>query len=346
VRRALNADDPSLHSRLTKTGDKILIAKYLKLATGIAAMLAAFSTIAQGFPAKPVRLIVPQAPGGASDTLARIVGQKLSERWHQPVVIENRAGAGGNIGTDFVAKSAADGYTLLMSYVGTQAINGAIYKRMTYDPFKDFETVATLATVPFALVVNKAFPAKSVSELLTYAAANPGKVNFGSAGNGSLNHLLGEMVSSAKSIKLTHVPYKGAPLALTDTMSGQIEISFSSLPAAAGFIRNGAIRALGVTGSQRSRHFPSIPTFSEAGVPGLEISPWFGLLAPAGTPAAVVKQINADVADVLAQKEMVERFAGTGADPYITSPEEFSRILQNDIQKWARIVKDSGAHID
>jgi tripartite-type tricarboxylate transporter receptor subunit TctC len=318
----------------------------------IAAFAAALATLAvapafaQSWPNKPVKIVVPQTPGGASDTLARIVGQKLSEKWGQPVVVENRAGAGGNVGTDHVAKSPADGYTLLMSYVGTQAINGSLYKSLPYDPYKDFATVATLATVPFALVVNQAFPPKTVAELVAYAKANAGPVNFGSAGNGSLNHLLGEMMNQSQGIKLVHVPYKGAAGALTDTIAGQIQMTFTSLPSVAGHIRSDKVRALAITGPRRSPAFPNVPTLGEAGFAGFEISPWFGLLAPAGTPAAVVRKINGDVAEVLRDKETLEKFAGAGADPYTTTPEQFARILQDDIHKWSQVVKTSGAKID
>ena len=323
-----------------------LSAVTLGLTLGLVLMAGAGGAAAQTFPAKPVRIIVPQTPGGASDLLARVVGQKLSERWGQPVVVENRAGAGGNVGTDYVAKSPADGYTLLMSYVGTQAINGSVYKSLTYEPFKDFAPVATLATVPFALVVNQSFAAKSAGELIAFARTHPGQVNFGSAGNGSLNHLLGEMVNMNQGVKLVHVPYKGAAGALTDTISGQIQMTFSSLPSVAGHIRSDKLRALAVTGVRRSATFPNVPTFTEAGVPGLELSPWFGLLAPAGTPEAVVRKINADVAELLRDKDVLERFAGAGAEPYVTQPEQFGRILQDDIQKWSQVVKASGARID
>lgn len=301
---------------------------------------------AQAFPTKPVRIVVPQTPGGASDALARIVGQKLSERWGQPVVVENRAGAGGNVGTDQVAKSPADGYTLLMSYVGTQAINGSLYKSLPYDPYKDFATVATLATVPFALVVHHGFAPKTVPELVAYAKANTGPVNFGSAGNGSLNHLLGEMMNMSQGIKMVHVPYKGAAGALTDTIAGQIQLTFSSLPSVAGHIRGDKLRALAVTGAKRSAAFPNVPTLGEAGLAGFELSPWFGLLAPAGTPAAVVRKINGDVAEVLRDKDVLEKFAAAGADPYATTPEQFGRVLQEDIQKWSQVVRTSGAKID
>jgi tripartite-type tricarboxylate transporter receptor subunit TctC len=316
----------------------------------LVAALAAFSVTgtasAQAFPSKPVKIIVPQTPGGASDALARIVGQKLSERWGQPVVIENKAGAGGNVGTDLVAKSPADGYTLLMSYVGTQAINGSLYRSLPYDPYKDFATVATLATVPFALVVNQNFPAKSVAELVAYAKTHPGQVNFGSAGNGSLNQLLGEMVNMSQGIKLVHVPYKGAAGALTDTIAGQVQMTFASLPSVAGHIRSDRLRALAVTGTRRSPAFPNVPTLGEGGLAGFELSPWFGLLAPAGTPDAVVRKINADVAEALRDKDLLEKFAAAGADPYPTAPEQFARILQDDIQKWSQVVKTSGAKID
>jgi tripartite-type tricarboxylate transporter receptor subunit TctC len=310
------------------------------------AACASGAALAQTFPARAVHLIVPQTPGGASDDLARIVGQKLSEKWGQPVVVENRAGAGGNIGTDFVAKSPADGYTLLMSYVGTQAINGSVYRSLSYDPYKDFATVATVATVPFALVVNQQFPAKTMQELVAYAKAHPGEVHFGSAGNGSLNQLLGEMVNMDQHVKLVHVPYKGVAAALTDTMSGQIQMAFSSLPSVANYIRGDKLRAVAITGPHRSAAFPNVPTLAEAGLHGFELSPWFGLLAPAGTPESVVKKINADVNEVLRDKAVQERFAQSGADPYTTTPEQFAHVLRDDIQKWAVVVKASGARID
>jgi len=318
----------------------------LALGVALAAFSFAGSAWAQAFPSKPVKIVVPQTPGGASDALARIVGHKLSERWGQPVIIENKAGAGGNVGTDLVAKSPADGYTLLMSYVGTQAINGSLYKTLPYDPYKDFATVATLATVPFALVVNQNFPAKSVGELVAYAKAHPGQVNFGSAGNGSLNQLLGEMVNMSQGIKLVHVPYKGAAGALTDTIGGQVQMTFASLPSVAGHIRGDKVRALAVTGTRRSPAFPNVPTLGEGGLAGFELSPWFGLLAPAGTPEAVVRKINADVAEALRDKDLLEKFAAAGADPYLTAPEQFARILQDDIQKWSQVVRTSGAKID
>jgi tripartite-type tricarboxylate transporter receptor subunit TctC len=310
------------------------------------ALAGAGSALAQAFPGKPVHIIVPQTAGGASDALARIVGQKLSERWGQPVIVENRPGAGGNVGTEYVARAPADGTVLLMSYVGTQAINGSVYKHLTYDPYKDFSPVATVATVPFALVVNQQFPPKNMNELISYAQAHPGKVNFGSAGNGSLNQLLGEMINMQRNTKFVHVPYKGVAGALTDTMAGQVQMVFSSLPSVAGHIRADKVRALAITGPKRSPAFPNIPTLTESGLSGFDISPWFGLLGPAGMPEAVVKKINADVNAIVHEKDVQAKFAAEGAEPYTTTPEQFGHVLQDDIVKWAKVVKASGARID
>jgi tripartite-type tricarboxylate transporter receptor subunit TctC len=299
---------------------------------------------AQTFPAKPVRIVVPQTPGGASDALARIVGQKLSEKWGQTVVIENRAGAGGNIGMDAVAKAPGDGYTLLMSYVGSHAINPSIYKKLPFDPEADFTAVATLANVPFVAAANAQLPVSNMKELAAYAARNP--VSFGSAGNGSVNHLLGEMFSANSQIKMLHVPYKGAAPALTDLIAGQIQLVFTSLPSIAQHIRSGTVKGLAVTGSKRAQAFKDIPTIAESGYPGIVINPWFGLFAPKGTPIAVVRQINADINKILEEKDTMERFAVLGAEPYETTPQEFTAMLHTDIQKWAAVVKSSGATAD
>ena len=299
---------------------------------------------AQTFPSKPVRLVVPQTPGGASDALARIVGQKLFEKWGQPVVIENRAGAGGNIGMDVVAKAPADGYTLLMSYVGSHAINVSIYKKLPFDPEADFAAVATLANVPFVVAANPSLPVNNMKELAAYAAKNA--LSYGSAGNGSVNHLLGEMFASTSGIKMLHVPYKGAAPALTDLIAGQTQIVFTSLPSIAQHIRAGTVKGLAVTGSKRAQAFKDIPTIAESGYPGFVINPWFGIFAPKGTPPAVVKQINADIRKILEEKDTMEKFAALGAEPYETTPQEFTAILHADIAKWAAVVKTSGATAD
>ena len=310
-----------------------------------ALVFAAGPSLAQapGFPNRPVRIIVPQTPGGASDALARIVGQKLSERWGQPVVIDNRAGAGGNIGMDAVAKAPGDGYTLLMSYVGSHAINPSIYKKLPFDPEADFVAVATLAHVPFVAAVNAAVPVANMGALARYSAK---PLSFGSAGIGSVNHLLGEMFNSASGARMLHVPYKGAAPALTDLISGQIQVVFTSLPSVAQHIRSGSVRGLAVTGSKRAAAFKDIPTMAESGYPGFVINPWFGLFASKGTPAAIALQINADVHQVLQDREVQERFAAIGAEPFESTPQQFAQMLQADIQTWAAVVKSSGATAD
>jgi tripartite-type tricarboxylate transporter receptor subunit TctC len=301
-------------------------------------------TQALNFPVKPVRIIVPQTPGGASDALARIVGQKLSEKWGQPVVVENRAGAGGNIGMDAVAKAPGDGHTLLMSYVGSHAINPSIYSKLPFDPEADFIAVATLANVPFVAAINASVPVTNMKGLVAYAAQKP--VSFGSAGNGSVNHLLGEMFNTASGAKMQHVPYKGAAPALTDLISGQIQVVFTSLPSVAQHIRSGTVKGLGVTGSKRAAAFKDIPTISDSGFPGFVINPWFGLFASKGTPASVVKQINTDVKKVLEDKDILEKFSALGAEPFESTPQEFQAMLHADIKTWAAVVKSSGATAD
>lgn len=306
--------------------------------------VASVAAVSQTFPSKPVRIVVPQTPGGASDALARIMGQKLSEKWGQPVVIDNRAGAGGNVGMEFVTTAPADGYTLLMSYVGTQAINGALYKKLSFDPGKDFAPVATLATLPFVIVSKPDAGFKTVSELVEVAKKS--RITYGSAGNGSVNHLLGEMFNASTNSKLVHIPYRGAAPALQDLMGGQINVVFTSLPSVSGFIKNGTLRPIAVTSAKRAAAFSNIPTIAEAGFGDFDVNPWFGLMAPAHTPRDVILKINADVNTVLRSKEVIDSFNAQGAEPYITRPEEFAAILKADIEKWAGVVKASGAQVD
>jgi len=320
-----------------------------KLVLGAAAVAAVVGVSPQAgaqvaWPTKPVKIIVPQTPGGASDALARIIGVKLSEKWGQPVVVENRAGAGGNVGMEAVAASPADGYTLLMSYVGTQAINGALYKNLPFDVAKDFAPVATLATVPFVMVSKAGAPFKSVSELAD--AARKGRITYGSAGNGSVNHLLGEMFSSAAGVKLVHVPYRGAAPALQDLMGGQIDVVFTSLPSVAGSIKSAQLQPIAVTSGKRSASFNTIPTIAEGGIRSFDVSPWFGLMAPGKTPADVIARINRDINEQLHTKDVADRFAAQGADVYVTTPSEFASVLAADITKWGDVVRSSGAKID
>ena len=301
---------------------------------------------AETYPTKPVRIIVPQAPGGASDALARIIGQRLSERWHQPVVVENRAGAGGLIGTDAVAKSVADGYTLLLAYDGTHAVNASLYKTLPFDPVKDFITVATLANVPFVLAVNASSPAKDVRQFIALGRASPGKLTYGSAGNGSVNHLLGAMFGKGAGVQFVHVPYKGAAPAITDLIGGSLDAVFTSIPSVISHIQSGRIRALAVTSKKRSAALPDVPTIAESGLAGFAVAPWFGLLAPASTPADVVARINDDVAALMMTKEVIDAFAAQGAEPFRTTPAEFGALLRGDIERWAVVVRESGAKVD
>ncbi|MEA2929071.1 MAG: hypothetical protein QOG38_1499 [Hyphomicrobiales bacterium] len=301
---------------------------------------------AQQFPAKVVKLIVPQTPGGATDVFARKIGQLLSEKWGQPVVIENRAGAGGVVGTDTVAKAAPDCYTLLMTYAGSQAINASLYPKLPFDTIKDFQTVATVAVTPFILIVHNKLPAKDLAEFVALARAKPDALTYASSGNGSVNHLLGEMLKSEADIRMLHVPYRGVAPAITDVIGGQVDSAFSSVPSVLQQIRTGNVRALAVSSARRVSAAPEIPTIAESGFPGFDVNPWWGILAPAGADMALVGKINRDVESILRTKEMIDFLAAQGAEPLISSPEEFLKILEADVVKWAKVVKASGATIN
>jgi tripartite-type tricarboxylate transporter receptor subunit TctC len=297
---------------------------------------------AQKFPAKVVKLVVPQAPAGATDVFARKIGQTLSERWGQPVIVENRAGAAGVVGTDAVAKSPPDGYTLLVTYAGSQAINPSLYPKIPFDSIKDFQTVATLAVTPFVFIAHPKLPARDLAELVALARAKPDALTYASSGNGSVNHLLGEMLKAATGIKMLHVPYRGVAPAIADVIGGQVDTAFSSVPSVLQTVRNGNVRALAVSSAQRISIAPEIPTIAESGFAGFDVNPWWGMLAPAGTDMAIVRKINSEIAEILRTREMIDFLATQGAEPLITSPEEFLRILQADVEKWAKVVKDAG----
>ncbi|MBK9135596.1 MAG: tripartite tricarboxylate transporter substrate binding protein [Betaproteobacteria bacterium] len=321
-----------------------MLMRLMKCAAGLALAAFAFAATAQGFPARPVKILVPQAPGGASDALARIVAAKLTEKWGQTVIVENRAGAGGNIGMESVAQSPADGYTLLMSYVGTHAINGALYKKLPFDTERDFAPVASLATLPFVVVARPNASFKTVGELV--AEAGKRQLTYGSAGNGSVNHLLGVMFNGAAGSKLMHIPYKGAAPAMQDLMGGQIDLVFTSLPSVASHIKQGTLAAIALTSAKRSPSFAGIPTIAESGYRDFDVNPWFGLFAPAKTPAAVVRKINADINELLASKDVVEKFGAVGAEAFATDPAQFGALVHADIAKWTQVVKASGATVD
>lgn len=308
--------------------------------------MAALPAAGQPFPAKPVRLIVPQAPGGATDVFARLMGQKLGSRWGQPVLVENRAGAAGIVGTDAVAKSAPDGYTLLVTYAGSQAVNQSLYARIPFDSVKDFQPVATLAVTPFFLVAGPKTKAKDLKELIGAARAGPGSISYASSGNGSVNHLLAEMLKTEAGINMVHVPYKGIAGAIADVIGGQVEVAFTSVPSVIQHIRSGKLRALAVSSAKRNSTAPEVPAVAEMGFPGFDVNPWWGVLAPAGTPRPVVDRINADVAEILKTEDVQAFFKSQGAETLALTPEAFLKLLEDDVQKWARVVKASGARID
>ena len=301
---------------------------------------------AQPYPSRVVKLIVPQTPGGATDVFARKIGQLLSEKWGQPVVIENRAGAGGVVGTDVVAKSAPDGYTLLVTYAGSQAINPSLYQKIPFDSVKDFQTVATLASTPFVLIVDSKLPAKDLAEYVALARARPDALTYASSGNGSVNHLLGEMLKTEAGIKMLHVPYRGVAPAITDVIGGQVDSAFSSVPSVLQMVQTDKVRALAISSAQRIAAAPEIPTIAESGFPGFDVNPWWGILAPAGIDVTIVRKINEDVANILRTKEMIDFLAAQGAEPLITSPEAFLKILEADVVKWAKVVKSAGVTLN
>lgn len=312
----------------------------------VAAFAAVSSAQAQDYPSKLVRIVVPQAAGGGTDTFARAIGQKLSERWGQSVVIENRPGAGGVVGTDFVAKAAPDGYTLLVTYEGSQAINQSLYEKLPFDSLRDFYPIATIAATPFLLIVGPRAQAKTLAEFISFARANPDKLTYGSAGNGSVNHLIGEMLKTEADIRVVHIPYKGAPAAIADVMGGHIDAAFASMPSVISSVQSNVVRALAVSSAKRVAVAPDIPTIAEAGFEKFDVNPWWGILAPAGMSPSIAQKISADIADILKTPEMEEVLAKQGATPLISSPEAFRDLLARDIEKWKKVVKASGATIN
>ena len=300
----------------------------------------------QAYPAKPIRLVVPFPAGGSLDVVARAIGQKLTDAWGQPVVIDNRPGAGGNIGADLVAKAAPDGYTILEGALSTHAVNVSLYSKMPYDPVRDFVPITLVAVTPNVLVVNPSVPVNSVKDLIAYAKANPGKLSFGSGSNGSAGHLAGELFKTEAGVDMVHVPYKGAAPAMQDLLSGQIQLMFDNLANSMQYVRAGKLKALAVTTAHRSTLVPELPTLSEAGLPGFDISTWWGFMAPAGTSKEIVAKWNAEVSRILATPEMKAFFAQQGAEPSPTSPEAFGAMIKSEITKYAKIVKDSGAKVD
>ncbi|MBP0491718.1 Bug family tripartite tricarboxylate transporter substrate binding protein [Pararoseomonas indoligenes] len=297
---------------------------------------------AAGWPDRPVRIVVSFTAGGTTDIIARLVGARLSELWGQPVVIENRPGAGGNIGTEYVARSTPDGYTLLVASVGPLAVNMSLYKTMPYDSRKDLAAVTLLAGVPNILVVAPDFPARSVADLVALAKAKPNGLSYGSTGVGTSSHLSGALMDQMAGVQTTHVPYRGA-VALNDLLTGRIDFMFATIPSVIEQIRAGKLRAMAVSSLHRSRSAPDVPAMAELGFPGFDASSWFGMVAPAGTPPDLVRKISADAASILKRPDIERQMVDQGADPVGNSPAEFATFISAEIDRWAEVVRRSGA---
>jgi tripartite-type tricarboxylate transporter receptor subunit TctC len=297
----------------------------------------------QAYPAKPVRVIVPFPAGGGADIFARLMGRKLQDALGQPFVMDNRAGASGIIGCEFVARAAPDGYTLLMGTTGTHSTNPAVYPKLPYDPIRDFEPISLVAESPFVLLVHPSLPAKSVKELIAFAKSRPGQLTYGSAGIGSSSHLGFELFNLMAGIKGVHVPYKGLPPAMSDTIAGELVMTWNSITASAPFIKSKRVTALGIGSLKRSALMLEIPTISEAGLPGYELGSWYGFFAPAATPPAIVGQLHRELVRTLADPKVRQQFAGLSAEAVGRTPEEFRAVLQKDLVKWAKVARD--AHV-
>ena len=314
------------------------------------AALVAFAPVAvraqaDAYPSKPIRFILPFPPGGGTDILGRLLAERLARRLAQPVVIENRGGAGGNVGAEAAARSAPDGYTIVL-VAPSLAISPSLYKKLAYDPVKDFAPVSLVATVPNVMVTNPSIPAKTLSDFIALAKSKPGAMNFGSGGNGTSNHLAGELFNIVAGVRLVHVPYKGVNLAMNDVMSGDVQLVIIGIPAAAPHIKAGKLRALAVIDSKRAAALPDVPTAAEAGLKDFDVTTWYGVLAPAGTPRPIVTRLNAEIVAVMNSSEMKERLATMATEPVTSTPEEFGDLIRREIVKWAKVVRAAGLKAD
>jgi len=319
--------------------------KILQLSLSILALIFAVTASAQSFPTKPIKIIVPFPAGGTVDFFARVISTKLSEALGQSVLVENRAGAGGNIAAEAVAKAAPDGYTLLM---GSEiiAINTSLYSKMGYDPVKDLAPITLVGTVPNILIVHPSLPVNSVNDLIALAKKTPGKISFASTGQGTSTHLSSELFKLMANVDMLHVPYKGGPPAIADLISGQVNMMFINMPTGITHVRSGKAKIIAVSSIKRVSQLPDVPTVDQAGVKGFETSAWSGLYAPAGTPADIINRLNAEVVKILKQPSVREQLMAQGAEPVGDTPEEFSRFTLAEISKWAKIIKISGAKVD
>ncbi len=315
------------------------------LAALLIAGLAGTAIAQEKYPSRTVTVVVPQAPGGANDTIARIIAQKLYEQTGQQFLVDNRPGAGGNLGTAAAAKAKPDGYTLLLTVNSAHVINPSLYKTTGFDPVKDFEPITPVANAGYVLVANTSFAPNNLSELIAAAKKEPGRITMASAGNGTLNHLIGEMFQKATGTEMLHVPYKGAAASIQDLVGGQVQVSVQSLPSSISFIKSGKLKVLGVTNEQRVAALPDVPTVGES-IKGFGSTPWYGMFAPAGTPKTIINQLNAELAKALDNAEVKAKLAAVGSEPMHSTPEKFAAMIKEDLPKWAKIVKDSGATID
>jgi tripartite-type tricarboxylate transporter receptor subunit TctC len=316
------------------------------LASTLLVCLPLFAAAQAGdFPNKPIRMVVPFPPGGATDAAARLVAVKMSEHWGQPVVVDNRAGAGGNVGSDLVAKSAPDGYTLVMGVTGSHAINTSLYSKMPYDPVTDFVAISQVAVVPNVLVVHPSVPAHNLAELVALAKTEPGKLNYASLGNGTAAHLGMEMLKAEAGVDITHVPYKGSAPAVADLLAGQVQMMVDGLPSALPHVKAGKLRAIALTSLHRAPALPDLPTIAET-YPGFYADAWSGLFAPKGTPQPVVDKLSTEVQRILRLPDVREKLAALGAEPVGSTQAEFTAHVKREIDKWAKVVKTSGAKVD
>lgn len=317
-----------------------------KLLVTLALTVIAGSAAAQAWPSKPIKYVVPFAPGGTTDILGRTIAEKLSIALGQPVVVENKPGAGGGVGAEFVAKSPADGYTIMGGTISTHAINASLYKNLGYDPVRDFVPITLIARVPNMLVVNPSLPANNVKELIALLKANPNKYSFASSGNGTSQHLSGELFKTMTGVEMQHIPYKGSPPALADVVGGQVAMTFDNITTALPLAKGGKLRALAVTTAARSSVAPDVPTLAEAGLAGYEVGSWQGVFAPAATPPDIVKRLNAEIVKIINMPDVRDKLTALGAEPAPNTSADFAAMVKSEVAKWADVVKKSGAKVD
>ncbi len=323
------------------------IYKTLCTAVYVASAFAAGHSQAQlVYPSKPIRLIVPFPPGGTTDVVARLIAAKIGTAWGEQVVTDNRPGAGGTIGTEIAARSPADGYTILMGSITTHAVNPALYKKLNFDPVKDFTPVVLAVSSPQLLVVHPSVPAKNATEFIALAKSKPGQINYASAGAGTSPHLTFELFKSAAGIDVVHIPYKGTGPAITELVGGQVQAMITGVVALMPHVKSQKLRALAVTSAKRVEAIPNVPTLEESGLKNFDVSSWFGFFAPAGTPKPIVAKFNVEVRKILAMPDVKERLTGLGADPAGDTPEEFARYVKSEMERWGKVVRATGAHVN